>query len=1632
MVIAAPVSPIDVNLTFPRSLDTSVARDHLLDSIEDLFTEGCDAVFVDGPAGIGKTTLLATFAQRAQSRAISLFLRSSSRWAHDADLLHMELCNQMHWIVRGTQLSSIREADESLFRDCLVQLQRLARGEAECYYFIIDGLDELGVIEKSAIAAILDLIPFGSGNFKFLLSGDPETILADRRLSLSTKSFRPPAFSPAEIRIFLARPDLDNGDIRRLHDVCRGFPGKLASVKRLLARGLSLDDILDSPNTRADLFEIECRSLDALGEGNQLVTAIIAHDRVARTAAELSEISGRPPDEVEDVLGALNFLVVDEATREITFASDSLRALTADRLRRYKRPVAQLLIEYSLRDPDSNAAVRLAPFYMHEAGEHERLLDYLNYSRFDHMLDGSQSTTFVKQRGELALSTAVKLERVPDSLRFSLQQAVLRDVHVGQRWRIELDALLATGQIDEAVALAHRTFLKEERLHALSVVAHALKERDREVAPEVSREIEALINDIDLRGLGKRAAEIAGELITVLPRLAIRVAERSDWESDNNPDWGLASLSIASSQHELDDESAQSLATLRNRIQDPVLRLLAKKAGSAVSSHSAISVLNQVAELENPADQLFLLKTWTTARSDSKDAAPVVRAALDLLVKTTEYRPSIADLRRIATPLPALESTADLLEFVERLSGFAVALEPLGPTDEYVRLQMLLARAEMRIDVAKSRQRALETYFYVAPLTDLTTRVTALAWLARALPDIDLDGALEAAEGLEAVALAEVSTGVDEILMNSARHVDVMRSMLRALSKNHLGLALELCARLNTEPRRDSATYWTLDSALHLPNVAKHVSPILDHLGRFVNMDMRDALLAHVLSVLASKPEAVDSATLTRLGADAASIRDISVRAEALAHIHKLLNTIPTLPLDRRAVFESLRSAWQLEEDPWRRIENGFKLVSLISDTPDDARALLDDVRVDQRTLDLDTTSRASTFYVALQLCVRSFAAVAAIRREAEHERERLLSLIEQIASPVMRAELANDLVCRLFAVGRSDAAQEIFREQLEPLINLSVSGGDLGMRLKVIDACIGAFVVASPAAARAAIERERPIDRDALVMTAITFLLFRMSSMDPYDDEYCPFVGTHEDLRNASALLELCYSDDIVAGGVDLVLRGASGRLTTQQQVDLTLEVEKLINGTLPNPRFIVHAGYSIVCRARLARSRKQTKLAEWRPLLDEIEKIPNVADRVLVRALVAAVMPTKLEPAREAVIASAIAEINTIPSIVDRLDRFESLASEIRAFAPKRSKEILRAATESLLSDRSGDHISAMRRIVDTAYKVDPSFAESLVQLSDDDPVRRRLTKGFKDRLSVHRLKQSLTDGEVIEPSSETGGQGRWSSAAWMLLRSLNSGRSSPLKPHVLLTLTEEAGRRPLRTAYPALALIVESQSRKYRRDPTNGPRNLRPLLEASMRIAELAYRLSSRDAKTHAEATALSSSANVLVTRSSPEAGVEFVEEWLRRAAPNHLIVCDPYFSADSLSMLKVIQGVAPDCHVQILTGRRLLEQTRSDDLQVILLETWRSKFSDQAPPHVDITLVSPARRPDCPIHDRWWLTPTAGLRFGSSWNGLGTFRTSEISQIEPAEAVKLRIESESYLNRSTRFIAGDRLSYSLISL
>jgi hypothetical protein len=804
------VDVTDICKSFPQMSGTQIPRDNYLQLLSAMLGGDLQVVIIEGSEGIGKTTLLSQFAKRNGHKCFSVFIRPTSRFAYDPTILFLDVCDQINWLLHGKELPVQGVIDESTYRRLLLELQRRARQRKDNFYFVVDGLSDIPRDGPQA-QDIMGILPIGLPQFKFLISGTAEKVLGQLGNKIAHKSVPIPGFTLDETARFFSGIPMSSDTVHEFHKASKGVPSHLATIRRILESGTPpLSLLAQLPVTLPNLFDLEWKAVDT---GNQLqmeLLALLSHDRRKHTVASMSRLFETNVATIRELLTQLTFVKpLTDDCEQVEFVSESFRAFAANRVGSWKERIRVRLIDDLLKQPESEEALTFLPTYLEEAGRLADLVEFLSPEHFAGMIEASQSLTPVQQKAELGLTAALRLDRDGDMLRFGIERTVITELGAGGISRFEIAARMALGDYESSVALAQSSILKEDRLRLLAAIARFQREHGFTPEPELLEQVSQLFKEVRDSSRESTRLELASDLLYSKPDLAIQLAELGNERAlkGREPDWTLAQLSLIATVNKdvLQGGLSPTAEEIRQRIKDPEVLGISKTIPLLFGDSKPEQILKELDKLGNSVDQLFLLRHWAEHTKHPEGAGDLIEYALQLAIKTTEYTPVATDLRQLATPLPFVTDPTHLRSIVGIFDTQKSIIEKLGPTEEYVRLQLRLAHAETRYDPQAATLRLLDTYYYVQGIADLEVRTACTARLVAALPEVDPSAQLSDSKDILDASAQELEQRLDELLASTADHYLASRHVISALAKNKPNLARGVAKSLNTEPRRDAA-----------------------------------------------------------------------------------------------------------------------------------------------------------------------------------------------------------------------------------------------------------------------------------------------------------------------------------------------------------------------------------------------------------------------------------------------------------------------------------------------------------------------------------------------------------------------------------------------------------------------------------------------------------------------------------------------------------------------------------------------------------------------------------------------------------------------------------------------------------
>jgi hypothetical protein len=1643
-----------ISANFPRLTQPVVDRQNLVDTITTVFERGVDVLTLEGEDGYGRTTLAAQFAAFHHDSALSVFLTSTSKWGYDPVYFRGDLLTQINWLTGHTPPEEDLDPTDVHLRHAFYALQK--RAKRHPIYFVIDGLNDIPKQEAHQCRLILETLPFGLQGFKFLLSRDLKDPLPlpPEMKRLASKTFLVPTFTLNDTRQYLSDLVADPTSVEELHALCKGIPGHLASVRRLLQTGEDARRLVTTLHERLPhVFEVEWESVQSHDALQSHALAVLAFDPGPFTPADLARILSTDVSSIQSSIGRLSFISMSADRLSIRFAAESYRAFARTKLHSFRRRVQDLLIDDLLRDPTSNAAVLKLPAYFRETGRADDLLKLISLEYVEAALKQCESTGPLRQAAQLGVETARKMNRDQDLMRLAINNAALEEVAGADIWDVEIKAYLALNEFDLALAVAQAAALREDRLYLLSLVARAKREAGLMPEPELIQQLRQLFSQINKQDLKARRAELADVLVYTLPEAAVELIDDEDGATTAaDRDLAMANLSYQASQLRLldPDSTDTTVDDIRARIANPAMFGLSVAAPVVFGTYSAPDVLTSIEGITSFKLRLSLYRAWCLRNRQRADAIQVTRRAVEDAIQTAEYTPNASDFKDLTAPLPYtadIDTAAHVIRMLDSLRG---TFETYGPTVDYVRLDLQIAEVERRHQQdGSTTDRVLDLYSRISDLPDLPIRAECLASLVAFLTRSSLNAALERDHGLPTKAETAFRGVFGALLADTADHQFICRPLVRELAPVRPDLAREVALAMNTEPRRDAALCDAIEAIARSRQMPVDIAAVRDTLSHINLPALRD----RAVTALSSRIGDDFHGTGLSLGDVASCLPWVDSIGEPFNRCRSYCSLYAALSSDASATYAGLRNTLKARLDSslaaidqvWLKIQAAFEIVSVVAPfSREMATAYLEQANTYKEDAVVQAPNLAWSLIASIRLVIAAAAGLLPRNLLSSDDVERIGDLISLVPSNGERALLWGDLAQRMAIAKRTEDAVSIVSRNVRPLYERLASDNH-DYKLSVVVRLAPLLYMTNRTTTTELIAQLHVGEQDGPYDSIMEFVYRKTPMFEPY--EAAPRHGgrlSYDELVTLSDVLahiredSLCYywlckvCDCVVDDKKQL-------RYTREQRQDIDRRLRALIDTNFPAGRFIAHDGFKIAGQAqllRLANARRE----EWDKLALAARGLGNRADRAFVLALIAEAMPSREKALRNALLAEARGDLKDVPSAQDRATRLLTLAEAQTVSDPLTFRDLLREAMRETLGVSGGAIDRVQRRMVDLAHRIDPKFAASLVALADDDPARLLRRQKLREELRILNARKSLSSTEADAKDGTARGNispDDLQQSAWRALAGMNGDQIPPRPLEELREQIAAAASMPLSNGYPVLAWAIANATSLYS-NKDQAERILRPIFEATLLGCQVTGRLVSQSALDGRRAGAsgvaiLRGGTGILVHEGERDAAVEYIKEWIREHVVEYLTICDPFFGPEELEVLQWVQSAKAGIHVRVLTSQKHQDQLRLvGSIEDEFRTYWSMSLSAIDPPPTEVFVVGTERNHESPIHDRWWLTKGAGLRLGTSVNSLGVGKKSDISVMNEDEVAAREQVADGFLTQRVREHAGERVRYAMFSM
>lgn len=1593
---------------------------------------------MEGTALSGKSLFMADYMLEHPQTTIGVFLSSGDNYFYTAEYVKHAVYEQMHWIVYSGH-SSKDYIDDAEFTRLLLQLQKRAKKQAVT--FLLDGLNEAFGADIRTTKEILSMLPFSQNEFSFIISGSSEFLgtLGLDRFNPKHAPLLPISKEEAK-KYFEDCTEVSSGDVERIRHFCRGIIGQLSRFRELILSGVPVSTLLDEKEgTLRKLLEFEWSLL----ENNSNVMDVLGYVSFSTQPLDLKKLSSltnASANDIRTIVEQCRFLEIDTNQSIVSVRSDEERRFIREQLKSIKSKFLEHFVSELLKNPNSDEAVRNLPDQLFDVGRHGDIITRLDEEHFVRLLKTEKSLKSLKRHCEIGYTAARISKDEAAEMRFALINSVVTGLTFSVGTKSEIQARLKLGERDSAIALALSAPTSEERLQLLANAAKTYHSSNLLVPPEVTQKIKSLVEEVDIRSLGNLAQDIACDLLVVDFSLAVEIFEKS--LSDCAPrieekiieESGISIVDGGSSS-----TSSVSFGKVHERLSDHHKQRFADAVASLVERSTPEGLLTRF-ESTDEKHQLFIAKQWLKRRRKDPGAWKVAEYALTITLRDLSRPPRIQDFREIAVVLPYITDVEQSEKLVRRIKAQVATQLSFGTNVESVRLRMSLIRATHLVDPAGSDSELIDLFTEIYEIKEVSIRAACWAWMLYGIQKLSDPEAVDGRTTVVTEIATKLIESIEQLLNDSADHYETAKNALYGLARANPSLALKLVEKLNTRLRRDKA-FVTLARELVLgKSYLSNPGIFLCCIKNIEGEAERERAILSCLALMAKDSERGEGVTNNNGILNLWRSLRVAIRKfSAAVSTYRILAASAADGKLLTSIADELKGLWPHVMVDWIRTDTGYSLArDLATANRELAVDWLEQVKSAQRQSRIPSKALGNVLYYTVKLAISSYIANAPKDLESsDPEFSRLSYLIEAVPVPEFRMTLWCDFGTGMYFKGKRSVARMICTETIQPSIREDFPD-NLAVRDALISIAAPLLYLNHPPSAKLLIEKigDHHAQETAYADTCET--IFRKRSLnEPYKQHEIPgYELDSDDIASLLDLVSALRTDSLLFSTIsDLCESLASkknlAKIRRSQVRDFLISVDELIDKKLPDPRNIKHSGYKLAAKAAVLKVRatfETVPSSEWDSLYHFAQQIDNVADRVVVIAMIGVCAKNKGPFADRKWLASIKKDIVKIPSDADRIDRYSWIAELLDSTDKQFALSLLQDAMS--LSNHLDDEISAFekqKRILDLAHSIDESLVDKIIDLADKDEAKATTKNDYEEHIKAKGERKDLAaDPLNFDLSSVTPEE--LSLACYDNWAALAGGRIYLKPTEEFKNLAEAASRMSMGMAFPIWGWIIENALRK-----SNGKSRADSLLqdsyEASCRAAELILALIGQS-KHEMQTTERNSSE--LIRPGERDEIFQKIRAWAATQGRRIIRISDPYFGPSDLDVIHCIAEAAPDSKIRVLTSKKhLKENVDGGVFDEAFHEAWKN-LCELPPPNTEIVVIAWRADASHPVHDRWIFTEDSGLRLGGSTNSMGYSRLSEISTMDSSACREKCTIIDDFLDRKTKEWAGEKITTSSFDL
>lgn len=1627
--------------TKPEAVSNEIMRRQILDLCEKRLTS--DNVFcLYGEEGFGVTTVLAQFAKTHSQNCVSYFYNGLDIMLMDADIMENSIAEQLFWYANGAEgLFDSAHAEKANITGLWASVYRKIKRSNQPLYFVFDGFDNIPAEKEESVKHFLEKLFWDNG--RFIFSGKKEAILkiipSNSKLSISDYEIVP--FGEAEVKEYFRQsvPDASATDLQALYDITRGIGYRMETVLHSHVEKGMLKELLESNTSgTSDLYDYD---FQRIFQGNDPLTldffALLTYTEFPlQVPVATAILSVTEKDFLELTERFKDYVQLDEEGI-CTLLKEGFHKYLRRKLKSLKQEMELKILSVLQKPEYMMSHCSFIPPLMKTLHQTDQLVTFLSRDNIQNILVSKQSQAALNEQCEFGFEACKsEPEKYAATLfRFALNKSVSREIEKNELWDNELEALLATGHTEQALALSRDVYLAEERLKSFLLIARKkklLRPSDYEILKE---NIHQLVTNIQFEKIPDKAIELAKLLLPIDYESAIAIVDKVAKANKQtvNADRVYTLMSLMNNKTDAEAGNVTNFDMVSAKIEDDELRTFTHAAKNLFADVSVDRFLEELSKLPSNSRKLHLLQIWLPEHEEKEDIGKAVLQAIQLIVAVSDTdMPKARILNTVCHSMSkmTLEEMKKAMSYVESLTETIKY-----PTFDYVDAELTIIEATKDVLPKSSREHLEDLYLYICDLDDESVRISCLSKLLGRFDYLGKRAETEKTLGCYTGDLRrDIIDGVRHLLQETAYHLKVVEEPIKALVCDYSSMIDELIDKINTTERKKRA--YSLAASQYLLNQDEEkVKPekLFELIGKTDNtFSNRENPLDLLSRMLYYAKHADHAAFLPVLKSHFLYFEELERPARKVIIFMRLyLWMREHFPDDTFAdkVKTHLLDIWHSIEATKARIECGFFLAKNFAKvSSDDAEDILAKCRQMKTECFLASSSCVTAYDIAMELYTRS---MGLLIRYGMCEDD---TLIKQFADDIdtqlsvgERATLWSNVALEYLLANDNSQFCDLCNKYIPAHFDFC-SVHDQKCIIWAISPAM--FYYSRDTLYNLLSHYDEQFMNDCL-KNVTEFIFCKEAFLSGVSTEFMAYPLEYKDYQDLIAVLEHATNDDILFHVVSIIAKslreGKPKRaLSTEQKDTVVKEIERIVKDKLPSREGIQHDGYKIACLAALRHSKTEffnKDRAEW---LDAIEKIDNLADKSFLYLQTAPYFQKKND--KQEFFQKGINVAESISSSFDKVNRLDMSINE--CMENNLSGLVKPVAETALRSLRINGTLEDYKQFIDVVYQHKPELAEEMVNNFDSDPARAQ----YKKRLLTH-ISSAKKLAQAHEKLDTVDNLNRKEQVKFFSkqLDNLLNGKGQVLEIDRLFALSiNHIYDHTIDDAKYAIHYIMEDVFRKYNQSRQNKALllNIHNALRYNLLLV-LSLAADTRDRIERVESLICTRDVNDegYIQIGEEKKAKAYILNWYQSYNYDTLTIIDPYFKPQDLHIIKPLCDINNDLEIKILCHR---QKFQNEDY----VTYWRS-ISSGVTNTIRLNFVWYDDNPmDGPLHDRYWVCSNEeddkhqGITL-CSVDSLGK-KESSIVDIKPEAIPAILLSFTKYAYSHIGKIRGRKLRYDEMEL